>query len=74
MRYLFVARGLNEGDNNTPSDEVWAKVVDIDPSEVEKYEKASIDDFADDYDYGVEIMFEPLENFEDEWLKISEIW
>lgn len=74
MKYLVIARGFNEPDNNTPSDVMWCKVIDIKPNEVAQYEKVFADDLSEDYAYGVEIMFEPLENFEDEWVKVSEIW
>lgn len=74
MKYLFMARGFNEPDNNTPSEQVWAKVVECEPTEVAHYEKTFTEDFEKDYPYGVEIMFEPLENFEDEWVKVSDIW
>lgn len=73
MKYLFIARGFNEPDNSTPSDEIWCRTVECEPTEVARYEKVFIDEFSEDYAYGVEIMFEPLENF-DEWVKVSEIW
>ena len=74
MRYLATARGFNEPDNNTPSDEIWCKVVDIEPSEVAKYEKVFTDEFSEDYEHGVEVDLRPLVEFEDEWVKVSEIW
>lgn len=74
MKYLVVARGFNEPDNNTPSDEIWCKVVDIEPNEVTKYEKVFTDEFGEDYEHGVEVELRPLVEFEDEWVKVSEIW
>lgn len=74
MKYLATARGYNEPDNNTPSDEIWCKVVDIEPSEVAKYEKVFTDEFSEDYEYGVEVELRPLVEFNDEWVKVSEIW
>ena len=74
MKYLATARGFNEPDNNTPSDEIWCKVVDIEPSEVAKYEKVFTDEFSEDYEHGVEVELRPLVEFKDEWVKVSEIW
>lgn len=74
MKYLATARGFNEPDNNTPSDEIWCKVVDIEPSEVAKYEKVFADEFGEDYEHGVEVELRPLVEFKDEWVKVSEIW
>ena len=74
MKYLFIVRGFNEPDNNTPSDQIWCKVVECEPTEVSRYEKVFTDEFSEDYAYGVEVIFEPLENFEDEWVKVSDIW
>lgn len=74
MKYLFVARGYNEPDNNTPSDEIWCKVVECGENEVEQYAKVFENDFADDYVHGVEVNYKPLEMFKDEWTKVSEIW
>lgn len=74
MKYLATARGLNEPDNNTPSDEIWCKVVDIEPSEVEKYEEKFADEFRKNYEHGVLVELRPLAKFDDEWVKVSEIW
>ena len=74
MRYLATARGFNEPDNNTPSDEIWCKVVDIEPSEVAECEKVFTDEFGEDYESGVEVELRPLVEFNDEWVKVSEIW
>lgn len=74
MKYLVVARGYNEPDNNTPSDVLWAKTIDIDPTEQYNYEKRFEEDMAEDYEHGVDIDFYPLVEFEDEWVKVGEIW
>ena len=74
MKYLATARGYNEPDNNTPSDEIWCKVVDIEPSGVAKYEKVFENEFAEDYAYGVMVELRPLVEYEDDWVKVSEIW
>lgn len=73
MKYLATARWVNEPDNNTPSDVIWCRVVDIEPSEVAKYEKAFENEFSGYYTYGVEIELRPLAEF-NEWVKVSEIW
>lgn len=71
MKHLVVARTFNEPDNNTPSNEVWCKVVDVEPSEVAKYEKVFEKDFSGDY---IEVELRPLAEFEDEWVQVSEVW
>ena len=74
MKYLFTARGLNEPDYNTPSDEIWCKLVECEPSEVERYAKVFKNDMAEDYVNGVVVEYRPLEMFKDEWVKVSVIW
>lgn len=71
MKYLFIARGFNEPDNNTPGEQIWCKVVDCDEEDLARYEKVFTDEFNEDYEHGVEIDYEPLEVFEDEWFNIS---
>lgn len=74
MKYLVILRGFNEPDNNTPSDEIWAKVVDIEMSEMAKCEKAYTSEFENDYEHGVGVDFYPLDEMDNEWVKVSEIW
>lgn len=74
MKYLFIARVINEPDNNTPQEQIWCKVVECDVKEVANYEKSFRDEFMEISNYDVEIIFEPLDNFEDEWFKISDLW
>lgn len=74
MKYLVILRGLNEPDNNTPSDEIWANVVDIDIDEMAKHEKAYTSEFEGDYTHGVSVDFYPLDEMEHGWVKVSEIW
>lgn len=74
MKYLVILRGFNEPDNNTPSDEIWAKAVDIEMSEMAKCEKAYTSEFENDYEHGVSIDFYPLDEMDNEWVKVSEIW
>lgn len=76
MKHLVVVRGYNEPDNNTPSDEIWVKVEDFDPTynryDLEKKYEAEFKDV--DYANGVSVDCYPLAEIESGWLKISEIW
>lgn len=74
MKYLVILRGFNEPDNNTPSDEIWAKVVDIEMSEMVKCEKVYTSEFEGDYANSVSVDFYPLDEMDNEWVKVSEIW
>lgn len=74
MKYLVIVRGYNEPDNNTPSDEIWAKTADIEPSDMAKCEKVYTSEFEGDYANGVSVDFYPIEELDNEWLKVSEIW
>ena len=74
MKYLVVARGFSEPDNNTPSDDIWVKITDIEPSEMAKCEKIYTDEFAEDYQHGVSIDFYPLAELDEDWTKVVEIW
>lgn len=74
MKYLVIVRGYNEPDNNTPSDEIWAKTADIEPSDIEKYEEVYMSEFEGDYANGASVDFYPIEELDNEWRKVSEIW
>ena len=74
MNYLIVARGFNEPDNNTPSDEVFVKVIDCKPDEIEQYVKRFEDELYEDYPVGVNIEAVPVERIKDDWEKVVEIW
>lgn len=74
MKYLAIARGLNEPDNNTPSDEILARVVDIEPTEKEGYEKALEKELSETYDYGVEVSLYELAQLQDNWGEVATIW
>ena len=74
MKYLVVVRGFNEADNNTPSDEIWAKITDIEPSDLPKYEKVYTSEFETDYEQGVSIDFYPIAELDETWVKVMEIW
>lgn len=72
MKHIAIARGFNEPDNNTPSDEIMIKVIDIEPSEVARYEKVFTDDMNGDFTHGVEVNIIPM--VEDEWVGVATIW
>lgn len=74
MKYLVIVRGYNEPDNNTPSDEIWAKITDIEPSDLAKCEKVYTSEFEGDYENGVSVDFYSIKELDNEWLKVSEIW
>lgn len=74
MKYLVVVRGFNEADNNTPSDEIWVKITDIEPSDLPKYEKVYTSEFEADYEHGVSVDFYPINEIDETWLKVMEIW
>lgn len=74
MKYLVILRGFNEPDNNTPSDEIWTKIADIEPNDLAKCEKVYTGEFENDYEHGVGIDFYPLDEVNNEWIKVSEIW
>lgn len=74
MKYLVVVRGFNEADNNTPSDEIWAKITDIEPSDLTKCEKVYTSEFETDYEHGVSVDFYPIAEIDETWLKVMEIW
>lgn len=73
-KYLAIAQCFNEGDNNTPAEVLWVKVVECEEKDLPKYEKVFIDDFSEDYEMGVYVDFVPLDKIEDEWEKAIEIW
>ena len=70
MKYLVVVRGFNEADNNTPSDEIWAKITDIEPSDLPKYEKIYTSEFENDYEHGVSVDFYPINEIDETWAMI----
>lgn len=74
MKYLAVMHEYYECDNNTPSDMIWARVVEFESDkEKRKAEDEYIERYKEDEAYDATIEFIPLENF-DEWVKVSEIW
>ena len=74
MKYLVVMRECYECDNNTPSDKVWAKIVEFkDEQEKEQAEKVYLNEYVEDEAFGASVDFFPLEEL-NEWVKVSEIW
>ena len=56
MKYLVVARGFNEPDNNTPSDDIWARIMEFDPDDKVSIESTISDELIDTYGYiGVDV-------------------
>lgn len=74
MRFLAIVRGLNDPDNNTPSDEVWARLVECEPQDIPEKEKAIKKYWNRNYPIGVEVVLIPLEIIKDEWAKGLTIW
>lgn len=74
MKYVSVARTCCEPDNNTPSNEVWLKIVECEPSEVSKLESIFANDFLSDGCADCEVELIPYDTFKDEWFKVSEQW
>ena len=72
MKYLVMVRVLNEPDNNTPADVIWAKITDIEPKDMAKCEKTYIDEFETECEYGAEVDFYPLAELDEEWVKVAE--
>ena len=69
MKYLAVARVYNEGDDSTPSSQVWCKVMDCEKDDVGRAESIIANDFiADCEDCDVKLI--PLE--ENEWILADE--
>lgn len=74
MKYLVVMRECYECDNNTPSDKVWAKIVEFkDEEEKEQAEEFYLNECIEDDVVEASVDFFPLEKL-DEWVKVSEIW
>lgn len=74
MKYLVVMRECYECDNNTPSDKVWAKIVEFkDEQEMEQAEKTYLNEYVEDEAVEAGVDFFPLDKL-NEWVKVSEIW
>lgn len=75
MKYLVVMRECFECDNNTPSDKVWCKISDF-KTDHEKNQAESIylNECVEEGAVGGMIDFIPLNELEDDWTKVAEIW
>lgn len=74
MKRLFVAHGYNEPDNNTPSDEILARVVDIEPDKQVEWERAFEKELEKTYPIGVNVKSYSLEQLQDDWAEVITIW
>lgn len=75
MKYLVVLHEWFEGDNNTPSDKIWAKITEIDNDHDKiKAEKVYLDEFSEDGALDISVKFIPLGAIDEEWEKVEEIW
>lgn len=74
MKYLAVARGFNEPDNNTPSEDILVRVVDIEPSEKEGFEKTFEEELSKSFDHGSSVALYKLDQLQDSWGEVATIW
>ena len=75
MKYLVVMRESFECDNNTPSDQVWCKVSEFKTDhEKSQAENIYINECVEEGAIGAEVEFIPLNELDEEWVKVSEIW
>lgn len=74
MKYIAVARGFNEPDNNTPSEDILVRVVDIEPSEKEGFEKAFEEELSKSFDNGSSVALYELDQLQDSWGEVATIW
>lgn len=72
-KYLVVARGYNEPDNNTPSDVILARIIECEPKECREYGEKFEKELLEDYPIGVDIEFYEV-GMLNEWRKVSVIW
>lgn len=73
-RYLVIARCYNEPDNNTPSDEIFARCANFGEEEAKNAEKIIADDFIADGYMDCEVQVIPLATLRDEWKRVETIW
>ena len=75
MKYLAVIRGFNEPDNNTPSDEVFVKVVECaNDKEVMTTRTKIYKDFEEDFTEGAEVSMYALDELDNNYKRVMEIW
>lgn len=75
MKYLVVLHEYFECDNNTPSDKLWVKITEFkDEHEKILAEKIYTGEFMEDGCCDVSVKFIPVEEIDEEWEKVEEIW
>lgn len=75
MKYLVVMGAFYERDNNTPSEQVWAKITELnDEHEIEQLKEIYRKECLDNEAFDVFIDFYPLEELQDRWESVVEIW
>ena len=73
-KYLALIHEYYECDNNTPSDKIWGKIVEIEnEKEKEKLEKQLLKEWVDDEACGSVIDFIKLEDL-NKGRMLEEIW
>lgn len=74
MKYLAVIRGYNEPDNNTPSDEVFIKIVECaSDREIMTTRTKIYKDFEKDFTEGADVSMYALNELTD-YKRVMEIW
>lgn len=74
MKYLAIVRGLNEPDNNTPSDEIWARLIECEPDNIVEKEQEIKKYWDEDYPIGTDVVFIPVKEIKEGWVKGITIW
>lgn len=74
MKYLAIMHEYYECDNSTPSDKIWAKVVELkNEQEKDQAEKLYLNEQVEDEAAEATVEFFPLEDLDGEWVKVEEI-
>ena len=74
MKYLAVMHEYYECDNNTPSDKIWGKIVEVkNEKEKDELENKLLKECVEDEAYQADINFVKLEDL-GEWVRLEEIW
>ena len=75
MKYLAVIRGANEPDNNTPSNEVFVKVVEcFNDREVMATRAKIYKDFEGDFIEGADVSMYKIDDLSDYYKRVMEVW
>lgn len=74
MKYLVILRVGYEPDNNTPSEEIWAKITEFkDEDEKNRAEEVYLEETAEN-SIGAIVQFFPLKDLDEDWEKVGEVW